>query len=169
MERATQLQLIREWCAGPRSPVLFDEPSAQLFDVFAAKTLALDAGALSVVERRTNRETQRPYLLLVYDDGRQLALTDAGIAFAPRFDNSGPLTDLPEAVCFRDFIELLNRLKHELYGHGDRAPTRDTVKLLMMSIAIVDGARAQRFDVSREEKELEAQLIELEKRAPPKA
>jgi hypothetical protein len=165
--RAAQLQEIRAHCQKPGSAVLFDEPGALLLDVFSAKTVPLDVSSLRTVESRLNTQTKATYLLLIYDDGRQRALSDVGIAFAPSLTNTGPLPDLPEVVCFRDYQTLLDRLKHELYGHADTPPTRGTVQLLMMCIAIIDGARNAGFEVGREEQELETHLRELEKRAPP--
>jgi hypothetical protein len=159
--RAAQLAKLRAHCAKAPPAVLFDEPGALLMDVSSGKTLPLDLAALEKVEDRINAETKNPY-----GDGRQLALSEVGIAFPPDLTNTGPLPELPEVVCFRDYATLMARLKHDLYGHQDREPTRETVKLLMMCIAIVDGARAQRFEIGREEKELEWHLKELEKRAP---
>ena len=164
--RASQLARIRGYCAAALRPILFDEPGGLLMDVASAKTLQLDAPNLTAVEERVNPSTRAPYLLLVYGDGRQFALAEIGVAFAPQFHNTGPLPELPEVVCFRDHATLLGRLKHELYGHLERAPTKETVKLLMMCIAVIDGARAVGFDVGREEKDLDSHLAELEKRAP---
>jgi len=167
MDTSAKLAAVRAYCqAHPRS-VLYDEPGEALFDTFGVKTLILRGSDLETVESLTDQDTKLPYLRLALADGRQLALTEAGVAFAPDFSNSGPLTDLPDAVCFRDYRGLLDRLKHDLYGHADAPPTRATVKLLMMCIAIVDGARRAGFDVGREEREMETQLNELEKRAPP--
>jgi hypothetical protein len=62
----------------------------------------------------------------------------------------------------------LQRLKHELYGHPDEPPTKGAARLVMMCLAILDGARAAGFEVGREEQELEVHLRELEQRqAPP--
>ena len=164
--RSAQVAKIRAHCAKAPPSVLFDEPASLLMDVSSGKTLGVDLPALAQVEERINGESLKPYLLLVYGDGRQLALAEVGIAFAPDFKNTGPLPELPPVVCFRDYASLLVRLKHELYGHADRPPSKDAVKLLMMCIAIVDGARLQRFEVGREEKELEWHLGALEKKAP---
>jgi hypothetical protein len=144
---------------------LFDQAAATLLDVYSGKTVALEPGTLSQVEQRTNVETGKPYLVIHRTEGRQLALTEVGIAFAPDTRNSGPLEELSPAVCFRDYQTLLERFKHQLYGHSDREPTRETIRLLTMCIAILDGARAQGIDVGREEKELEGHLSELEKRS----
>jgi len=160
---------VREHCARQPAAVLFDEPGQALLDVPSGKALALPAADLARVEEQKDTQTGRPYLRLTLGDGRELALTQAGVAFAPRFGNTGPLPELPGAVCFGDYGKLLGQLRHELYGHPDREPTRDTAKLLLLCIAILDGARAAGFEVGREEAELEALLRELEKRAPPKA
>lgn len=162
-----KLAAVRAYCQANLRAVLFDEPGEALFDTAGVKTLTLRAGDLHSVESLEDRDTRAPYLRLTFEDGRQLALTQAGIAFAPDFGNTGPLEDLPAAVCFRDYLGLMDRLRHDLYGHADVAPTRATVKLLMMCIAVVDGARKAGFDVGREERELETHLAELEKRAPP--
>jgi len=167
--RAVLLAKVRQHCARQPATVLFDEPGQALFDVSAAKALPLPAAELVQVEEKTDTQTGRAYLRLELGDGRELALTDAGVAFAPRFGNTGPLPELPKAVCFTDYGKLLGQLRHELYGHPDREPTRDTAKLLLLCIAILDGARAAGFEVGREEGELELLLRELEKRAPPKA
>lgn len=163
--RTQALAVIRAHAQARPHAVLFDEPAKQLFDVPSAKLYPLEVAELARVEQRNDKDTKAPYVLLVFTDGRQVALTDAGIGFAPEFRNTGAL-QLPQVVCFRDFLGLLNRLKHDLYGHADREPTRDTVSLLMMCIAIVDGARLAGFDVAREEKELDTHLQELERRAP---
>lgn len=167
--RAALLAKVREHCARQPAAVLFDEPTHALFDVASGKALALDAAELRCVDEQKDALTGRPYLRLAFGDGRELALTFAGVAFAPRFGNTGPLPELPAAVCFADYAKLLGQLRHELYGHPDREPTRDTAKLLLVCIAILDGARAAGFEVGREETELEEHLRELEKRAPPKA
>jgi len=163
-KHATQVGLIRQFCATLVGTVLFDEPGSMLLDVYSTKMLSLDLPDLERVDERRNRQTHKPYLLLIYGNQRQIALADVGIAFAPQFRNTGPLPDLPEVVCFRDFRNLLDRFKHGFYGHAENDPGGDLVQLLMMCIAILDGARDQGFDVEREEKEVELHLSGLEKR-----
>jgi len=157
------LTRIEAFSARPGTSVLFDRESATLLDVYSAKTVSIDSPQLVRVEERVDAQTGQPYLRLDRASG-QLAITAAGIAFAPDFRNSGPLRELPDAVCFRDFRSLLERFKHQVYGHPEHPAGRDAVQLLMMCIAILDGARAQGFDVGTEEKELEWHLSEVEKR-----
>ena len=164
--RLDQLSRIREHASRNRQAVLFDEPSGTLFDIASGKTLPVDLANLERVEERVNKETKLPYLVLLYGDGRQLVLADIGIAYPPIFAHTGPLPELPEAVCFRDFLTLSNRLQHELYGHPEDAPNQNTLRLLMMCLAILDGARTAGFDIAREERALEKHLSEVERRAP---
>jgi hypothetical protein len=164
--RSEQLQRIREFCRRPPRAVLLDEPTATLYDVFSAKAAPLHAEELDKVLEWSDRETKRPYLLLVYGDGRQLVLAEQGVCFPPQTAATGPLPDLPQVVCFRDYASILARVKHELYEHLDQPPNRTTVGALMMCIAIVDGGRGAGFEVSTEERELEKHLAELERRAP---
>ncbi|MFL5321733.1 MAG: hypothetical protein ACJ790_18870 [Myxococcaceae bacterium] len=160
--RPEKLALIRSFCAAPPHAVLFDEAGETLFDVPATKTLALKADELSSVELLEQPER---HLRLSYSDGHQLALTQSGIAFAPDFRGTGPLPELPSALCFRDLTTMLQRVRHALFDHPDDKPGRELVVLLQCGIALVDGARAVGFDVGREERELEGLLSDLEKRA----
>lgn len=164
--RAAQLTSIKSFCALYPQAVLFDEPGKALLDVFSAKSLPLELQELTSLEERSNQQTGRPYLVLQYEGGRQFAIAEVGIAFAPDTRNTGPLPNLPDVVCFRDYQTFLDRLKHELYGHPESEPSPGTLELLLMCIAILDGARTQGLDVGREEKQLEHHLAELEKRAP---
>ncbi|HXN40842.1 MAG TPA: hypothetical protein VN918_03570 [Myxococcaceae bacterium] len=169
--RTSQLDAIRSFCAQQPVAVLFDEPGESLMDVFSGKTVPIALKSLVSVQRRARKGTDAPYLVLTYDDGREMALADVGIAFAPDLSNTGALDEIPAVVCFRDYATLLGRLKHELFGHSDRELTQATTALLMTCLAILDGARRMGFEVGREERELEPCLGELEKRAtgPPRS
>lgn len=138
--------------------MLFDDAGGVLLDVASGKTLALEG--LRSADARADGT-----LALALGDGRAVALTAAGIGFAPGFLNTGPLAELPALVAWSDFLGLVQQLKRELYGHA--APSGATVRVLMCCLAIVDGARAVGFDVRAEEAELEWHLKELERVAPP--
>lgn len=150
-------EAIATHCARPPRAVLFDEAAGLLLDVASGKTLAL--GAAPVADARPDGT-----LALTLEAGRAVALTPAGIGFAPGFLNTGPLAELPALVAWSDFVGLMQQLKRELYGHV--APSGATVRVLMCCLAIVDGARAAGFDVRGEEAELEWHLRELERVAP---
>ncbi len=166
-DRSAQLATVRDFCARHSGGVLFDETGGTLFDVAGAKTLPLRLAETAAVEPKTNSQTGGQYLVLRYSDGHEIALADVGIAFAPDTRQTGPIDELPPVSCLRDYQTLLGRLEHELYGHVDRPPTKETVRVLMMCIAILDGARAVGFEVGSEERKLEVHLAELERRAPP--
>jgi hypothetical protein len=53
---------------------------------------------------------------------------------------------------------------HYLYDHPDEPPPRETLNLIMICIATLDGARSVGFDVSDLEGELEKSLNEIERR-----
>ena len=106
----------------------------------------------------------RPYLVLVYEDGRQLVVADVGLAFAPATAATGPIPDLPPVVCFRDLAGAEGRLSHFLLDHPDEEPGPSILALFLFCLAVVDGARAAGFEVSAEERRLERVLGELEAR-----
>jgi hypothetical protein len=111
---------------GRRAPlsILEDEDgrSATLLDAPAGKSLRLRWDQLAQVEERSTRDHPEPYLLLLFEDGRQVALADVGFAFAPALHNSGPLPELPRTFCFRDFGVLASGIEQLLAQEGRRRP-----------------------------------------------
>jgi hypothetical protein len=99
--------------------------------------------------------------VLVFEDGRQVALADVGFAFAPVTTNSGPIPELPSTFCFRDLRHLMSGAQ-AMMEEEDRLP--DALRAVLMGIALLDGARAAGFEVSREERLLDTLLRELETR-----
>jgi hypothetical protein len=155
---------------GRRTPlsVLEDEDgrSATLLDAPAGKSLRLRWDQLAQVEERSTRDHPEPYLLLLFEDGRQVALADVGFAFAPALHNSGPLPELPRTFCFRDFGVLASGIEQLLAQEGRGA---EAARAILAAIALVDGARAAGFVVSGEERALEELLHKLEERGGPGA
>ena len=152
---------LQRYCARPPRSVLYDAEGGQLMDTASGKTLLVSD--VQTIEERLDPRTAAPLLGLLLKDGRAFALADVGIAFAPVFTHTGPLEELPPAVCWTDFRTQCAQLKLELYG-GE--PGVGTVRVLMGCLAILDGARAVGFDVAAEDRELEWHLKELERRAP---
>jgi hypothetical protein len=144
--------------------LLYDAEQSVILDVFSGKSLPLDFGRVAELAERRNAETGRPYLLLMRDDGRQLALADVGLAFEPLTASTGPLPDLPPVVCFRDLAQAEKKLSHYLLDHPAEPATRAHLALFLFCVAVVDGARAVGFDVSSEERRLERLLAEIEAR-----
>lgn len=153
----TLAEQLKAWCARPPRGVVYDEGAGLLLDVASGKTLKVPESELQSLDGETR-------LVMSMKDGRELALSEAGISFAPGIINTGVLEELGATVCWNDFHALATQLKGELYGAAE--PGLATVRVLMCCLAIVDGGRAAGFDVAREEQELEWHLKELERRAP---
>lgn len=157
---------LRQWAEGHRQAVAFDPESAVLLDVVSGKKIRISWRDLKAFEEKLHPETREGYLVLLFEDGTQLALVDpGGVAFAPETKNSGPVAGLPAVVCLRDFLTLKGRVDHYLYDHPDEPPPRECLDLVMICIAILDGARAVGFDVGDLEGELEKSLNDIERRA----
>ena len=134
-------------------------------DVTSGKTTRLPWQELKAFEEKIHQETKDSYLVLLFENGTQVALVDpGGIAFAPSTENTGPLPDLPPVVCLKDFFTLKGRVDHYLYDHRDEPPPKEVLDLVMICIATLDGARAVGFEVGDLESELEKSLKEIERR-----
>jgi hypothetical protein len=156
---------LQVWVERHREAVLYDEESSTLLDVASGKSVKLFWPDVKAFEEKIHPETQDTYVVLLFEDGKQIALVDpGGIAFAPSTVNSGPIQDLPAVVCLRDFHTLKQRVDHYLYDHPDEPPPRETLTLIMICIATLDGARAVGFDVADLEGELEKSLKEIERK-----
>ena len=156
---------VRAWVQTHRHVVLFDEESSSLMDVASGKTIRLPWQELKAFEEKVHPETRDNYLVLLFENGTQVALVDpGGIAFAPSTENTGLLRDLPPVVCLKDFFTLKGRVDHYLYDHPDEPPPKEVLDLVMICIATLDGARAVGFDVADLEGELEKSLKEIEGR-----
>jgi hypothetical protein len=150
--------------ANPRSFALVpdeDDRGAQIVEMSTGKILRFLWNDIAQVARKENPQRQAPYLVIVFADGRQIALADVGFAFAPSTRNTGPLADLPATFCFRDFGHLSAGAGAILSEEGRE---REALSAVMLGIALLDGARAVGLDVSREERELESLLRRLEER-----
>jgi hypothetical protein len=156
---------VRAWTDTHRRAVLYDEENPSLMDVESGKTIRLPWQDLKAFEEKVHPETKDSYLVLLFENGNQIALVDpGGIAFAPSTENTGRLRDLPSVVCLKDFFTLKGRLDHYLYDHPDEPPPKEALDLVMICIATLDGARAVGFDVADLEGELEKSLKEIERR-----
>jgi hypothetical protein len=156
---------VSAWVEKHNGAVLFDEESSTLLDIASGRKTSIPWRDLAAFEEKIHPETQDSYLVLLFEDGKQIALVDpGGIAFAPSMENTGPLGDSPAVVCLRDFYTLKPRIDHYLYEHPDEPPPKETLDLVMLCIAILDGARAIGFDIADLEGELEKSLSEIERR-----
>ena len=153
------------WVGAHRHAVLYDQENSSLMDVASGKTVGLPWQELKAFEEKVHPETKDDYLVLLFENGNQIALVDpGGVAFAPSTENTGPLRDIPPVVCLKDFFTLKGRLDHYLYDHPDEPPPKEALDLVMICIATLDGARAIGFEVGDLEGELEKSLKEIERR-----
>ena len=156
---------VSAWVDKHKGAVLFDEESSKFLDLASGRNTYIPWRDLAAFEEKIHPETQDSYLVLLFEDGKQIALVDpGGVAFAPSMENTGPLPDSPPVVCLRDFHTLKPRIDHYLYEHPDEPPPKETLDLVMLCIAILDGARAVGFDIADLEGELEKSLSEIERR-----
>jgi hypothetical protein len=163
-DRAAQRARVERFARENPGSVLYDDAGPALLDVYSGKSLHLDWSRVSRVEERTDADTGRPYLALERDDGGEVGVAAQGVVFPPVTASTGPLEGLPRAVCLRDLSAAEGRLTHFLLDHPGEEPTRAHVSLFLFCLAVVDGARAAGFDVSAEERRLDAVLNELEAR-----
>jgi len=156
---------IREWLQKHRHLVLYDEERSCLLDVASGKSLYLPWRDVAAFEEKVHPETGETYLVLRFENGNQIALVDpGGIAFSPSEVSTGPLRDLPPAVCLEDFFTLKQIIDHYLNAHVDEPPPKECLDMVMLCIALLDGARLVGFSVSDLEEELDRSLREFEKR-----
>ena len=156
---------VREWADKHKHAVLYDEPESTFLDVASGKLVKVTWRDLTAFEEKIHPETKDPYIVLLFESSKQLALVNpSGVAFAPSTENTGPLQNLPPVVCLRDFLTLKNRVDHYLYDHPAEPPPRECLDLVMICIATLDGARQVGFDVGDLEGELEKSLNEFERR-----
>lgn len=159
--RAKVLEFTRRPFAAVAAIEDADGKGARLLEPGSGKELRIRWGEIARVEERASPLRAAPYLLLLLEDGRQVALADVGFAFAPSTVNTGPLPDLPSTFCFADFRHLSQGIE-SLLAQGGRE--REALGAILLCIALLDGARAAGLDVSREERRLDALLRALEER-----
>ncbi len=138
-----------------------DGKGARLLEPASAKELRLRWDELAEVEERTSPLRAATYLVLLFHDGRQVALADVGFAFAPSTVNTGPLPDLPATFCFADFRHLSQGIEALLSQDGRE---REALGAVLVTIALLDGARAAGLPVASEERRLDRLLRALEER-----
>ncbi len=165
MDVAEPKSKVSEWIDRHRHAVLYDDENSTLLDVTSGKSTLLPWRDLKAFEEKLHPETRDHYLVLLFENGCQIALVDpGGVAFEPSTVNTGSLPNLPPVVCLRDFYTLKQRVDHFLTAHKEEAPPKEALDWVMICIAILDGARAVGFDVADLEESLEKSLRELERR-----
>jgi len=138
-----------------------DGKGARLLEPGTGKELRIRWGEIAQIEEHVSALRAAPYLVLVLEDGRQVALADVGFAFAPSTVNTGPIPDLPATFCFADFRHLSQGIESLLQQEGRE---KEALGAILISLALLDGARAAGLEVAREERRLDALLRALEER-----
>ena len=160
---------VRQWTERHCHAALYDEENSALLDVASGKSTHLPWSGVTAFEEKVHPETKDAYLVLLFENGNQIALVDpGGVAFAPSTMNTGPLPDLPPVACLQDFQTLKGRIEHTLYVHPDEPPPKEYLDLVTICLAILDGARAIGFDVGDLEEKLDKSLREIERRTSKK-
>ncbi len=156
---------VRAWTDNRRHCVLYDDESSTLLDVASGKGIRVPWRDLKAVEEKIHPETKDVYLVILFENGNQIALVEpGGVAFAPSAENTGSVRALPPVVCLKDFFTLKARIDHYLYNHPDEPPPGECLDLVMVCIATLDGARAVGFHVGDLEEQLDMSLREIERR-----
>ena len=159
--KAKVLQFTRRPFAAVAALEDADGKGVRLLEPGSGKELRVLWDELAQVEERSTPLRPAPYLVLVFQDGRQVALADVGFAFAPSTVNTGPLPDLPATFCFADFRHLAQGVESLLEEEGRE---KEALGAILLSIALLDGARAAGLPVGREERTLDGLLRRLEER-----
>ncbi len=163
-DRSAILQTIRAFCEHHPTWVLFDELARTLLEVGSGKRLPLPAHELTEAVERQNTTMEEPYLLVELGDGREVALSSMGFAFAPISPNVPQAPPIPPVVCLADFRTIQEKLRHQAFDHPEEKLSRTVLDLMVLALGILEGARHIGLDISHEERQLEAVLGELEKR-----
>src|SRR5437870_13388353 len=124
-----------------------DGKGARLLEPGTGKELRIRWGEIARVEESLSPLRPAPYLVLLFEDGRQVALADVGFAFAPDTVHTGPLPDLPPTFCFADFRHLSHGLEALL---AQRGRGQGALGAMLACLALLGGARAAGLDVARE-------------------
>ena len=132
-----------------------------LLELFSAKTRRLKASEIQAIEERSNSlNPAETYVLLLLNSGAQLVLSAQGFAFPPDFSNTGPLPLPNQVYCMQDYHQLMNQLRH-VAAEADRG--RAALDIILVLIALLDGARAAGLEVDAEAQAVDEILSTLEK------
>ncbi|MCE9625084.1 MAG: hypothetical protein K8R69_06485 [Deltaproteobacteria bacterium] len=161
--RHPQLEILLRWLRN--HPGLFSSQEEGddlgVLETFSGKSLKLRSAAIQAVEERSNSANPaETYVLILWDSGRQLVLSNQGFAFPPDFTNTGPIPTPSQVYCMQDYQNLMNRLRH-VAAEAERG--REALEIIMFLISLLDGARVAGLEVDKETQEVEDILSLLER------
>lgn len=127
---------------------------------YSQKSRLLPGAEIQEVASRPNPlNPGESYLIVLFNSGQQLVLSQQGFVFPPDFTHTGPIPLPSQVYCMQDFQNLFGKLQH-LAAEPDRG--RESLELVMILIAILDGARAAGLEVTTEAREVDRILSNLE-------
>lgn len=145
------------------NPLVFrhrqDRNILTLIELASQKQISLDLSAIENFRIAENKEGFGTYINLVLPNGNELVLCHVGFAFAPSFQNTGPIQDAPPVVSMTDYFNLKRNLE-QLLQEPDRK--MEIITLFHVLISFLDGAKLIGLEVEYEEEALEKQLSEFE-------
>lgn len=160
---ATELKKLIHWLSQHQSVFLHQETreALKIKELYSSKELTLQKNQIATTEHKTNSlNPQESYVVLLFSNGHQLVLATQGFVFPPDFSATGPL-DLPSPLyCMQDFQQLFHRLEH-VAAEAERG--REALDLIMVLIAILDGAKLIGLEMDGETRAVEEILSQLEK------
>jgi len=160
--RNPKLEILLRWLQ--KNPGLFsireEGGDLEVLELYSGKGLKVGGSTVSAVEERNNSANPaETYVILLFDSGRQVVFSKQGLAFPPDFSNTGELSLPNQVYCFQDFKNLMNQLRH-VAAEADRS--REALQIIMVLIALLDGARAVGLAVDAETQAVEEILAKLE-------
>ncbi|HKX12494.1 MAG TPA: hypothetical protein VJP40_05030 [bacterium] len=161
--RHPQDEILRRWLKLKPGIFSYREEGENLLvlELFSGKSRWLKSGEIEAIEERPNSANPaETYVIILLNSGRQLVLSAQGFAFPPDFSNTGPLSLPNQVYCIQDYHQLMNQLRH-VAAEGDRG--RDALDIIMVLIALLDGARAVGLEVDAETQAVDEILGTLEK------
>ncbi|KAB2839903.1 hypothetical protein F9K50_06735, partial [bacterium] len=160
--RHPQFDILTRWLKTHPGPFSFREEGDDLvvLEAYSGKTLTLRGTSVQAVEERANNvQAGETYVIVLFASGRQVVFSAQGFAFPPDFSSTGPLTLPNQVYCMQDYHHLVNRLRH-VAAEAERG--REALEIIMVLIALLDGAKAVGLDVDAETQAVESILATLE-------
>jgi hypothetical protein len=156
------LEKIKQWCQSHPGIFSFREDAGTLTlrELYSQKDRTLkDTEIREVAVKQNSLKPNEDYLVILMELGLQWVLTAQGFAFPPDFTNTGPLPLPNQVYCLRDYQDLYEKLK---WVSGEPERRREALDLVMILIALLDGARRVGLEVDQETRAVEAVLTGLE-------
>ncbi len=131
---------------------------------FSRKIRILKSQEIERIEEKFNSAVlTESYVIILLTSGNQFVLSAQGFAFPPDFSNTGDIPLPYQVYCFQDFQNIFERLRH-VASEEDRK--KESLELILVLLAILDGAKKIGLEVGREEEQVNAVLSQLERNIP---